>query len=217
LSLFLADKYARQSVMAAAKLPSDCGVPVLTYISYFAPSQRFLTADRAAKLITECCDMILKGVSFDRQHIQAPSHVWAQAFEIMATCEIQRPLKNHHYLLRIVQRESAKKWEKPISEVPEDAVRAPIQRDSNASLQPVGSALPSFPPSSVGMRTVPTQEHGNEERVDPLKSLSHEARKQALQAAEKELLDMGFKPDFMGVPLIEQKAREVLEESHAKA
>lgn len=205
MSLFLADKYARQSVMAAAKLPSDCGVPVLTYISYFAPAQRFLTADRAAKLITECCDMIFNGVSFDRQHIQAPSHVWAQALEIMAACEIQRPLKNHHYLLRIVQRESAKKWEKPINEVPEDAVRAPIQRDSNASLQPVSSALPSFPPSSVGTHkeTPP--------KADPLAVLDSKARAKAIMAARQHLLSEGFAEQWLAVPLIEQKAREMLE------
>jgi len=104
IGLFIADADARKAVLAAAKLPSDCGTWVLKYIAMFAPQERFLTTTRAAKLISECCDMIISGIDFDRDHITAPSYVWRQAMmQMLENQDIRRPIKNHHYLLRIVQ------------------------------------------------------------------------------------------------------------------
>ncbi len=99
ISLFMADADARDAILEAAKLPSDCGALVLKYIAMFAPATRHLSMDRAKRLIGDCCAMITDGVDFDRQHVTAPSHVWRAALlDILAAPNIQRPLKNHNYL-----------------------------------------------------------------------------------------------------------------------
>jgi len=209
LSLFLADKDARQAVLAAARLPSDCGELVLKYIGFFSPPERFLTSSRAAKLITECSDMILNGVDFDRARIQAPSHIWAKALESMQSAELRRPLKNHHYLLRIVQGELAQKWDKQQSDTHQS--RRSEARVNSPAMQSVGDVLDGAmnPHDSTSSAT-----------KDPFKELSPEARKQALKEAEETLLADGFHQAFLGQPLIEQKARELFidkqEASHAE-
>jgi len=198
IALFIADADARQAVFSAAKLPSDCGTWVLKYITLFSPAERFLTQSRAAKLITECCDMLLNGVDFDRQRLQAPSHVWRKALmQMMDASNIQRPLKNHHYLLRIVQSELGKRDDAQRHEQHQE--RMAEARTHTTSMQKVGEVMEA-----------PTIAH------DPLAEVSAERRTELFKEAEKILLGEGFKPPFLGAPLIEQKAREMLMEvAHA--
>ena len=191
ISLFIADMDARKAVLSAAKLPSDCGALVLKYIGCFAPQERFLTASRAANLITECCDMILNGVQFDRDFIQAPSRVWSQAFLSIDSADIRRPLKNHHYLLRIMQSELGKTSDHAQHE--QHQSRRSEARVNSTDMKSVGSVL--------------QQTHA----PDVLAKLTPEARMQAMQDAEKALLEEDFNPQFIVTPLIEQKAREMLE------
>jgi len=191
IGLFIADIDARQAILAAAKLPSDCGTLVLKYIGYFAPQSRFLTTSRASNLITECTDMILNGVSFDRDFIQAPSHIWQRAFLSIDSADIRRPLKNHHYLLRIVQSELGKKTD--IVQHEQHQIRRSEARVNSTEMKSVGSVL--------------QQTHV----PDVLAKLTPEARMQAMQDAEKALLEEDFNPQFIVTPLIEQKAREMLE------
>jgi len=191
ISLFIADIDARKAVLSAAKLPSDCGALVLEYIGYFAPQERFLTASRAANLINDCCNMILNGVNFDRDFIQAPSHIWQRAFQSIDSAHIRRPLKNHHYLLRIVQSELGKKTD--IAQHEQHQSRRSEARINNSEMKSVGNILQQT------------------DAPDLLAELTPEARMQAMQSAEKALLEEDFNPQFIVPPLIEQKAREMLE------
>lgn len=191
IGLFMADIDARKAILAASKLPSDCGTLVLKYIALFAPQSRFLTTSRAANLITECCDMILNGVQFDRDFIQAPSRVWSQAFLSIDSADIRRPLKNHHYLLRIMQSELGKTSDFVHQEKHQS--RRAEARVNSTEMKSVGSVL--------------QQTH----EPDVLAELTPEARMQAMQNAEKALLEEDFNPQFIVTPLIEQKAREMLE------
>jgi len=188
ISLFIADADARDAILEAAKLPSDCGTLVMKYIAMFAPAKRHLSMDRATRLITECCAMIADGVEFDHQQIKAPSHVWRAALvEILAAPNIQRPLKNHHYLLRIVQSCLTKRT---------DAHQA----DSHQSRR--GHAH-----VNMGPQPVP-------EWKDPLNDLSTDDRDRWMKKARETLLNDGFKNTFLSQPLIEQKAREMYADAH---
>jgi len=193
LSLFIADADARKAVLAAARLPSDCGVAVLKYIGYFSPAERFLTAARAAKLIEECCDMIVKGVDFDRTFIQVPSRIWAQSFAVMEASEIRRPLKNHHYLLRIVQGESAKKWDAPVAKDASADVRVSPAPRATASLQKVSDVFNPEPSNA-----------------EKLQGLATDAREALLKQARESLLKEGFKEPFIGNELIQMRAVELM-------
>jgi len=193
IGLFIADIDARQAILAAAKLPSDCGELVLKYIGLFAPQSRFLTTSRASNLINECCDMVLKGVDFDRDFIQAPSHVWKRAFLSIDSADIRRPLKNHHYLLRILQSELGKKTD--INQQEQHQQRRSEARVSTSEMKRVGNMI-STPPAT-----------------DPLDDLTKEERANWLSKAEAALLDEGFNKQWLAAPLIEQKAREILEVS----
>ncbi len=159
-------------------------------MGYFAPQSRFLTTSRAANLITELTDMILNGVSFDRDFIQAPSYIWQRAFLSIDGADIRRPLKNHHYLLRIVQSELGKKSD--IAQHEQHQNRRSEARVNSTKMKSVGSVLKQT------------------DAPDLLADLTPKARMEALQSAEQTLLDEGFKKQFIVTPLIEQKAREML-------
>ncbi|MBL4774468.1 MAG: hypothetical protein JKY87_00205 [Mariprofundus sp.] len=195
IGLFIADLDARKAILAAAKLPSDCGPLVLKYIGFFSPQTRFLTTSRATSLIVECSDMIIDGVNFDRDFIKAPSYVWACAFRAMDSADISRPLKNHHYLLRIIQSELGKKQDSVASIGSEQRGSASMEpRIHNADMQRIGDVIAPAAP-------------------DALDALNVEAREKIMLQAKKSLLDEGFQPQWLAMPLIEQKAREMLEAS----
>ncbi len=190
IGLFIADADARKAVLAAAKLPSDCGTWVLKYIALFAPQERFLTTSRAAKLITECCDMIIDGVDFDRDRIKAPSYVWSRAMmQMLEQQELRRPIKNHHYLLRIVQSILNKRCD------PEPAVRGRNSGGSvtirSAAMQPISEALPDNA-AEQALPEVPIDEE------DKWHTLAREA-----------LIKEGFNPKFVPLPIVAVKAKEM--------
>jgi len=188
--LFIADIDARQAILAAAKLPSDCGTLVLKYIGLFSPQSRFLTTSRATTLITECSEMILNGVHFDRDFIQAPSQVWARAFQAVDGADISRPLKNHRYLLRIVQSELGKKHESSSHAAHQSRIAEP--RVHREAMQHIGDV-------------------GKPEKADPLQAMGKEDRAVLMEKAKADLLDEGFDAQWLAKPLIEQKARELLD------
>jgi len=196
ISLFIADADARTAIMESAKLPSDCGTLTLKYIAMFAPAKRNLTMDRAARLIREVCSMITEGVEFDRQAIKAPSYVWRAALaDMLAAPNIQRPLKNHNYLLRIIQSRLASRTD--ASQADRHQARR-AQAHVNVGPQPVTKS----------------HECGKTEWRDPLDELSTEDRDRWLKKARETLLNDGFKNTFMAQPLIEQKAREMYMDAH---
>jgi len=190
---FIADADARKATLEAAKLPSDCGVYVLKYITMFSPESRFLTPGRYAKLITECCDMILNGVDFDRTNIKAPSYVWRQAMsEMHDNQSIQRPIKNHHYLLRIVQSILNKRNDIDQSERAANRRNAEPSRIRTSSMQPIAEALPSALPN------VPDGKKGI-----------------WMKKATADLIEKGMKKQFIIAPLVEQRAREMYADSQS--
>jgi len=201
IEAFRNDAQWRKAVFAAAKLPSDCGTRTLNYMAMFRPSTRNLTPERAARIICEVCAMITDGVAFDRQMIKAPSHVWRQALMEIKDADIRRPLKNHHYLLRIVQSKLAARTDA------DQAERHQSRRGQshvNTGLQDVGQPL-------VGCRSGGQTRQGTSPcPTDPLDGVSAEDRKRWLKKAREALLADGFSPKFMAQPLIEQKAREMI-------
>jgi len=191
-SLFIADADARKAVLAAASLPSDCGAWTLKYISLFAPKSKFLTSTRFAKLITECCDMIISGVDFDREHITAPSHVWQQAFmQILDQQDLRRPLKNHHYLLRIVQSNLTRRNDIEQASRADSRRNAEPSRIRTSSMQPISQAL---------------------EDKGALPEIPATEREAWLTKAHTDLLDKGMNKKFIIAPLVEQRAREMYAE-----
>lgn len=194
---FIADGEWREAVLAAAALPSDCGPLVVRYAGLFRPEKRALTPSRAARLLREVCAMITDGVDFDRRRIEAPSHIWRRALiQVLDAPNIQRPLRNHHYLLRVVQSLLAKR---------DDAIQAERHRQRrseshvrNGAMRPLAEAVQPQP--------------------DPLDGLDAEPRRGLFMKARQSLIEDGFKPGFIIQPLIEQRMRELLEqeENHAE-
>jgi len=188
---FLADAEWREAVLAAAELPSDCGALAIRYVGLFRPEKRALSPSRAARLIREVCDMLIEGVDFDRQRIKAPSHVWRQALiQMLDAPNIQRPLRNHHYLLRIVQGLLAKQADMTQAD---RAMRRRSAARMDTGPAPIGQAL---------------------ERVaEPaLPELPPDERETRMAKARETLLSEGFTEKWLVEPLVEQKAREMYAE-----
>lgn len=143
--------------------------------------------------------MITGGIDFDRQHIQAPSHVWRQALvDMLDAPNVKRPLKNHNYLLKILQSKLSQRADMAQGQ------RADERRSESrgeSGLQRTGDG-PAKPRRPAGNAPAPE---------DPLDKLSDEDRERWLRKAEVELLDVErFSPQFLSKGLIEQKAREML-------
>jgi len=188
ISFFIADADARKATLAAAKLPSDCGVAVIKYISLFSPGNRFLTPGRYSKLISECCDMIISGVAFDRDHVKAPSYVWRQAMiDMVDNQSIQRPIKNHHYLLRIVQSILTRRNDVDQSD------RAASRRNAE--------------PSRI--RSDGMQSMGDIIKKSSLPDIPADVRDEWLSRARTDLESQGMHKNFIIAPLILQRAKEL--------
>ena len=194
LEAYIADADWREAVMAAAELPSDCGTLAIRYVGLFRPGKRALSPDRAARLIREVCDMIIKGVDFDRRRIDAPSHIWSQALmEVLERPNLQRPLKNHHYLLRIVEsklaaRDDAFQAERAERRRGESRIQTGPRRLGDMLDNKQQSALPELPQAE---------------------------RAERMAKARELLIEEGFKESWLVEPLIEQKAREMYAEEVA--
>lgn len=192
IELFLADLEWREAVLESARLPSDCAGPAMRYLGMFRPGTRYLTPDRTARLLREVADMILHGADFDRQHIHAPSHVWRAALiDMLDAPNVKRPLKNHHYLLRIVQGKLGQQADAAPAE------RAELRRNSE-SVQRNGPMRPIA------------------EFIEPeLPALPLDQRAQWMQAALSDLLmDKHFNKDFPPPEvLIEHRARQMFKKA----
>ena len=189
LEAYIADADWRDAVMAAAELPSDCGALAIRYVGLFRPEKRALSPDRAARLIREVCDMIIKGLDFDRRRIEAPSHVWRQALiEILERPDLRRPLRNHNYLLRIVQSKLAERSDALQDDRYQQHRGTPRINSGPKHMSEVISSLPELP---------------------------KDTREERLARAREILLAEGFHERFLSAPLVEQKAREIYAEEVA--
>ncbi len=195
MSLFIADADARQAILEAAKLPSDCGTLVLKYIALFTPDKRHLTMDRAARLIREVCNMISAGAEYRGAELKAPSHVWRAALiEMLDRTDLKRPLRNHNYLKAVVasklsERVDISQAEQHQARRGEARVNTGPQRMSDVLAKPVQTSLPKLP---------------------------EDERECRLSAARELLVSEGFNERFLAAPLIEQKAREMYAEEVAQ-
>jgi hypothetical protein len=188
VELFVADGEWRTAIMAAAQLPSDCGVPALRYIGLFRPAKRFLTPDRAATLLHDVCDMIINGAERNRQQVKAPAYVWREALlEMHRNPTISRPLKSHGYLLEVVQSMLTRRSDIDQSERASNRRNADSSRPRTASMQPIADALPA----------------------NALPDLPASERDAWLKKARELLLSEGFQKKFLIAPLIEQRAKEL--------
>jgi len=187
---FLADAEWREAVMATAELPSDVGTFAVRYAGMFRPEKRGLTPSKAARVFREINSMVLDGVEFDRQTIKAPSHIWRQGLiEILDAPNVQRPLKNHNYLLRIMQGLLSKNID--AGQASANQSRRAESRVNSAEMKPVAEAL-------------------DQQFSSSLPDLPAGDRDTWLAKGRQQLEADGMKPPFVNsIPLIEQRAREL--------
>lgn len=195
--LFAADMEWRKALTHALKLPSDCGPLAGRYVKLFAPLKRNLSSARACKLLQEISELVLaEEITLDRTSYRIPSRLWAQALQIMLDKQdLQRPMPNHNYLKKVAIGLLNKHSD--IKHQEQHQHRRSEARVNSTVMTRVGALISD-------QKTKP----------DPLEQLSPEDREKAIQEAKQVLLDEGFQENFLGIPLIENKAREMLEVSN---
>lgn len=105
LEVLLADRAAREAVVAALALPSALGERLLRYVGLFRPRERTLSWDRAARLLTELQEAINAAqIERDGRVYPAPVEYWKQAIDQMldGRDRLSLPLKSHGYLHEII-------------------------------------------------------------------------------------------------------------------
>lgn len=111
LDVLLGHEGARDAVMAALALPAPLGKLLVQYIGLFRPAQRQLSFDRVASLINELLPMIAAArIERNGRSHSAPLEYWQMAMaEMLAKRDkLTLPLKNHGYLLTIIEGYSSK-------------------------------------------------------------------------------------------------------------
>lgn len=143
LDVLLGNEGAREAVIAALEIPSPIGWLLIRYLALFRPAQRQLSMDRLANLINELLPMIREAriERNGRTHI-APQDYWKSALEemICKRDKLTLPLKNHGYLLAIIEGYNLKAEQKTESQ----------REDRLAGRTPVGSQIPPSPPLQKG-------------------------------------------------------------------
>lgn len=101
----LMDEAARIAVAAALKLPAPLADHLLRYIAMFRPSQRALSWDRAARLLSEVLGMVEAGhIERHGKRYRTTLECWRQGLEEMLAARqlLRLPLKSHGYLLEVL-------------------------------------------------------------------------------------------------------------------
>lgn len=97
--------------MAALEMPAPVGKLLVQYLGLFRPAQRQLSFDRVANILNELLPMI-RDAKIERggRIWSAPQEYWKSAIEDMLTKRdrLTLPLKNHGYLLTIIESYSSK-------------------------------------------------------------------------------------------------------------
>jgi len=183
-------------LVETAKLPSDCGTLALRYVGMFRPLKKQLTPQRGGKLLGEVAAMIEEGISFDRQYIKASSRLWAEVLQIVCDANVQRPLKDHNYLLRVM----LNKINAPADAAKEQSAQ---QRRNdgyvNHGLQPVGAHV--------------ALQQSTQKPKDKLLALPVDAAADWLKRAKIDLIEnIGMREPIIPA-LIEQRAMELYTQS----
>ncbi|MEW6562728.1 MAG: hypothetical protein AB1400_05780 [Pseudomonadota bacterium] len=111
LDALLGNEGAREAVMAALAMPAPIGKIMVQYLGLFRPAQRQLSFDRVATLINELLPMIHEAKIERHGRIwSAPQDYWRMGMEEMLAKRdrLTLPLKNHGYLLSIIEGYSQK-------------------------------------------------------------------------------------------------------------
>jgi len=111
LDALLGNEGAREAVMAALAMPAPLGKLMVQYLALFRPAQRQLSFDRVANLLNELQPMIAAAkIARNGRICSAPQDYWKQAIEEMLNKrdKLTLPLKNHGYLLTIIDNYSNK-------------------------------------------------------------------------------------------------------------
>lgn len=111
LDVLLGHEGAREAVMAALAMPAPIGKIMVQYLGLFRPAQRNLSMDRLANLINELLPMIHEAKIERHGRIwSAPQDYWKMAMEdmLIKRDKLTLPLKNHGYLLTIIEGYSSK-------------------------------------------------------------------------------------------------------------
>lgn len=163
IEFFLMDAAARESVVAAFKMPAPLGKQLMTYIGLFRPGKRSLTWDRVEKLLAELLPHIQSGqLDFDGVTWAAPLDYWVDALTemLLNRDNLNTPLKNHNYLYRIIANKSnsakgkqeKKKEERARNRSQDGAVRGPVQVSQVVKKTPSRSGAPKELLKAAGLK-----------------------------------------------------------------
>ena len=111
LDVLLGHESARDAVMVALAMPAPLGKLMVQYLGLFRPAQRQLSFDRVANLINELLPMIQEAkIERGGRIWAAPQDYWKMGMEDMLAKrdKLTLPLKNHGYLLAIIESYSSK-------------------------------------------------------------------------------------------------------------
>lgn len=111
LDVLLGNDGAREAVMAALEIPAPLGKMLVQYLGLFRPANRNLSFDRVANILNELLPMIREAkIERSGRIWSAPQEYWKSAIEDMLAKRdrLTLPLKNHGYLLTIIESYSNK-------------------------------------------------------------------------------------------------------------
>lgn len=106
LDALLGNEGARDAVMAALAFPAPLGQHMIRYLALFRPLKRSISLDRIANLINELLPMINAArITRNGGSHSAPLEYWRMAMDDMVNKrdKLTLPLKNHGYLLSIIE------------------------------------------------------------------------------------------------------------------
>lgn len=105
----IADAAARQAVAQVAKLPAPLGDLVVAYFGLFAARGKATAWPKVARLAAEMNDLIrADAVAFGARRYPVSPQLWKLGLETILERRdrIDLPLKNHRYLLSIIEPEA---------------------------------------------------------------------------------------------------------------
>lgn len=111
LDVLIGNDGAREAVMAALEIPAPLGKLLVQYLGLFRPAQRQLSFDRVANILNELLPLIRDArIERSGRIWSAPQEYWQMALtEMLAKRDkLTLPLKNHGYLLTVIEGYSSK-------------------------------------------------------------------------------------------------------------
>lgn len=142
LDVLLGNDGARDAVMAALEIPAPLGKLLVQYLGLFRPPTRQLSFDRVANILNELLPMIREAkIERSGRIWSAPQEYWKSAIEDMLAKRdrLTLPLKNHGYLLTIIESYSNKAEAK--TEARTEAKRGGQTQVGGATLPSVAQVL----------------------------------------------------------------------------